>query len=63
MVTRTGPFWDAVEGRVGCHDLNATFLNQLGLDHERLTYFHNGRDETLTDPAVSQARVVDELLA
>jgi hypothetical protein len=53
----------AVEGRVSCHDLNATFLNQLGLDHERLTYFHNGRDETLTDPAVSQARVVDELLA
>lgn len=53
----------AVEGRVSCHDLNATFLHQLGLDHERLTYFHNGRDETLTDPAVSQARVVDELLA
>ncbi|MBI3861751.1 MAG: DUF1501 domain-containing protein, partial [Planctomycetia bacterium] len=53
----------AVEGRVSCHDLNATFLNQLGLDHERLTYFHNGRDETLTDPAVSQARVVEEILA
>jgi hypothetical protein len=53
----------AVEGRVGCPDFTATLLNQLGLDHERLTYFHNGREETLTDPAVSKARVVDELLA
>jgi hypothetical protein len=35
----------------------------LGLDHERLSYFHNGREETLTDPAVTKARVVDELLA
>jgi hypothetical protein len=52
----------AVEGRISCHDLNATFLNQLGLDHERLTYFHNGREETLTDAAVTEARVVDELL-
>ena len=53
----------AVEGRVSCHDLNATFLDQLGLDHERLTHFHNGRDETLTDPAVTQARIVEEILA
>jgi hypothetical protein len=53
----------AVEGRVSCHDLNATFLHQLGLDHERLMHFHNGREETLTDPAVTRATVVDELLA
>jgi hypothetical protein len=53
----------AVAGRVGCPDFTATILNQLGLDHERLTYFHNGRAETLTDPAVTKARVVDELLA
>jgi hypothetical protein len=53
----------AVEGRVGCPDFLATLLNQLGLDHERLAYFHNGREETLTDPAVTRAHVVDELLA
>jgi hypothetical protein len=53
----------AVEGRVSCPDFTATLLNQLGLDHEQLTYSHNGRQETLTDPAVSKARVVDELLA
>jgi hypothetical protein len=53
----------AVEGKVSCPDFMATLLNQLGLDHERLTYFHNGREETLTDPAVSKAHVVDELLA
>jgi hypothetical protein len=53
----------AVEGRVGCPDFTATLLNQLGLDHEQLTYSHNGRQETLTDPAVSKARVFDELLA
>ena len=53
----------AVEGRVSCPDFTATLLNQLGLDHEQLTYSHNGRQETLTDPAVSKARVIDELLA
>ncbi len=53
----------AVDGRVGCPDLMATTLHQLGLDHERLTYFHHGREETLTDPAVSSARVANELLA
>jgi len=53
----------AVEGRIGCPDFTATLLNQLGLDHEQLKYSHNGRDETLTDPAVTRARVVDELLA
>jgi hypothetical protein len=53
----------AVEGRVGCPDFTATLLNQLGLDHEQLAYSHNGRKETLTDPAVTKARVVEELLA
>jgi hypothetical protein len=53
----------AVEGRLSCPDFMATLLNQLGLDHERLSYFHNGREETLTDPAVTKAHVVDELLA
>ncbi len=39
----------AVEGRVGVHDLHATILHLLGLDHERLTYRYSGRDFRLTD--------------
>jgi hypothetical protein len=31
------------------HDLHATILHQLGLDHERLTFRHDGRDFRLTD--------------
>ncbi|MFN0054665.1 MAG: DUF1501 domain-containing protein [Planctomycetales bacterium] len=54
--------YKAVEGRVSCPDLLATLLHQVGLDHERLHYIHAGREETLTDPAVTRARVVDELL-
>jgi hypothetical protein len=33
------------------HDIHATILHLLGLDHERLTFRHNGRDERLTDVA------------
>ena len=39
----------AVEGRVSVHDLHATILHLMGLDHERLTYRFNGRDYRLTD--------------
>ena len=39
----------AVENRVHIHDLQATILNQLGLDHERLTFRYAGRDFRLTD--------------
>ncbi|MBI1309835.1 DUF1501 domain-containing protein [bacterium] len=39
----------AVEDRVSVHDLHATILHQLGLDHERLTYRYSGRDFRLTD--------------
>ena len=53
----------SVEGRVSCPDLLATILNQLGLDHDQLTYPHLGRDESLTDSSATGARVVDELLA
>jgi hypothetical protein len=38
----------AVEDRVHVHDLHATILHMLGLDHLRLTYRHNGRDERAT---------------
>jgi hypothetical protein len=37
------------EGGVHVHDVQATILNQLGLDHEKLTYRHAGRDFRLTD--------------
>jgi hypothetical protein len=38
-----------IEGAVHMHDLHATLLYALGLDHERLTYRHAGRDFRLTD--------------
>ncbi len=41
--------WDAIENRVHIHDLHATILHLLGLDHERLTFRHSGRDYRLTD--------------
>jgi hypothetical protein len=39
----------ATEMRVDAHDVNATLLRLMGLDHERLTYFYQGRDQRLTD--------------
>ena len=39
----------AVEEPLHVKRLYATVLNQLGLDHELLTYFHQGRNESLTD--------------
>ncbi len=50
----------AAENTVHVHDLHATILHLLGLDHEALTWFHNGREERLTDVA---GRVVKEILA
>ena len=41
----------AAEGAVHTHDLHATMLHLLGLDHERLTYRYAGRDFRLTDVA------------
>jgi len=37
------------ENPVLCHDVNATILRMLGVDHLRLTYFYQGRDQRLTD--------------
>ena len=39
----------AAEDKVTMHDLHATILNLLGLDHEKLTYFFQGRNFRLTD--------------
>ncbi|MBM4004957.1 MAG: DUF1501 domain-containing protein [Planctomycetes bacterium] len=52
--------WDAVEQPVHVHDLHATILHLLGLDHERLTYQFAGRDFRLTDV---YGHVVREILA
>ena len=41
----------AVEDRMHIHDLHATILHALGLDHKKLTYFHSGRNFRLTDVA------------
>jgi len=49
----------AVENKVHMHDLHATILHQLGLDHERLTFRHDGRDYRLTDV---HGRVVHDIL-
>ena len=50
----------AVENRVHVHDLHATMLHQLGLDHTKLTYRYAGRDFRLTDV---HGRVVRDILA
>lgn len=50
----------AIEKRVSLPDLHATMLHQLGLDHQRLTYSHSGRDYRLTDVS---GRVLREILA
>jgi hypothetical protein len=45
---------------VGVHDLHATLLHLLGLDHQRLTFRHQGRDFRLTDV---EGAVVTRLLS
>ena len=50
----------AVENPVHVHDLHATILHLLGMDHEKLTYRHAGRDFRLTDV---HGKVVKEILA
>ncbi len=46
--------------RISVNDFHATILHLLGLDHERLTFRHNARDERLTDVA---GRVIEKVLA
>ena len=54
--------YEAVDQVVDVHDLHATLLHALGLDHHRLTFERGGRAVNLTDSDLTQARVVDELL-
>jgi len=57
----TDPFgYKAVENRVHVNDLHATLLHLLGIDHERLTYRHNGRNFRLTDVG---GQVIRDLMA
>lgn len=51
---------EAVENKVHMHDLHATILHLLGLNHEELTYRHAGRDFRLTD---IEGRIVHDLIA
>jgi hypothetical protein len=50
----------AVENKAHVHDIHATILHLLGLNHEKLTYLHNGRDER---PTINGGEVIRELLA
>lgn len=52
--------WEAIEGRIHTHDLHATMLHMLGLDHTKLTYRYSGRDFRLTDV---KGQVVKEVLS
>jgi len=52
--------YQGVAGRVHLHDLHATILHLLGVDHTKLTWRHAGRDYRLTDV---YGRVVGEILA
>jgi uncharacterized protein (DUF1501 family) len=52
--------WHAIENTVHIHDLHATILHQMGLDHEKLTYRHAGRDYRLTDVS---GQVIHDILA
>lgn len=51
-----------IQDEVHVHDLQATILNQMGLDHERLTYRFMGLDQRLTS-VTRHSRVVEEILA
>jgi hypothetical protein len=52
---------NATVDKVTIHDLHATILHQLGIDHEQLTYGINGLDVKLT--GVEQAHVIDKIIA
>ena len=50
----------AVENPVHIHDLHATILYLMGIDHEKLTYNYSGRDFRLTDV---HGRVIHDIIA
>ncbi len=52
--------YNGIEDQVHVHDLHATILHLLGLNHEKLTFRYSGRDIRLTDVS---GNVVNEILA
>ncbi|MDP6679974.1 MAG: DUF1501 domain-containing protein, partial [Verrucomicrobiota bacterium] len=52
--------FEAVVNKTHVHDIHATILHLMGIDHEDLSYFHQGRQETLTDV---HGRVITEICA
>jgi hypothetical protein len=50
----------AMQDKVHVHDLHATILHLMGINHERLTYHYSGRDFRLTDVA---GEVVQNIIA
>jgi arylsulfatase A-like enzyme len=61
MAKRTTYFgYNIVREPVHVHDLHATLLHAMGVDHKRLTFRHEGRDYRLTDVA---GNVIQPLLA
>jgi hypothetical protein len=50
--------WNAVEDKVHVHDLHATILHLMGIDHTRLTFRHAGRDYRLTDVSGEIVRAI-----
>ncbi len=55
--------YESVEKVVNVHNLHATLLHCLGLEHESLTFPNDGREASLTDAEVTHAQIVRELLA
>ena len=53
--------YNIVKDPVHIHDLNATILNRFGVDHERLSFKHQGLDMRLT--GVEKAKLIDEILS
>lgn len=53
--------YNIIENPVPIRDMNATILNQMGVDHNQLTFRYQGLDQKLT--GVEPAYVVDQLLA
>jgi len=51
--------YQAATGKTTCYDLHATMLHLLGIDHQRLTFRHNGIDRRLTDV---HGRVITEII-
>jgi uncharacterized protein (DUF1501 family) len=51
--------YKAIDARTYCYDVHATVLHLLGIDHEKLTFRHNGIDRRLTDV---HGEVIEEIL-